>query len=116
VQLRGVHHVNIVVPDVEAAMKFYVGVLGLTERSDRPDFGIGGAWLDLGAQQIHLVEGEPPNQKGQHFAVLVDDLDDVITELRAAGVEVRDPFVTDVGRQTFVHDPAGNMVELNQPN
>ena len=112
----GVHHVSIMTPDVDAALDFYVDVLGLSVRSDRPDFGIGGAWLDAGGQQVHLVEGAAPNYAGQHFALLVDDLDGVVTELRSRGYEVNDPFASGVGRQTTVTDPCGNVVELNQPN
>lgn len=112
----GVHHVSIMVPDVEAALAFYVGDLGLTPRSDRPDFGIGGAWLDAGEQQVHLVEGAPPTSAGQHFALRVADLTAAVDELRAKGHEVADPMVTGVGRQTVVRDPAGNTVELNQPD
>ena len=114
-QPRAVHHVSINVPDPDVARRFYVDVLGLTERTDRPDFGIGGAWLDAGGQQVHLIEGDPPTSVGQHFALAVDDLDAVITELRAKGVEVSDAMAVGPGRQAFTHDPAGNMVELNQP-
>src|SRR5688500_9886093 len=53
---RAVHHVSINVDNVEAAVRFYVDVLGLVPRDDRPDFGFGGAWLDAGAQQVHLIE------------------------------------------------------------
>lgn len=112
----GVHHVSIMTPDVDAALAFYTDVLGLSVRDDRPDFGIGGAWLDVGGQQVHLVEGPAPTRAGQHFALLVDDLDSVIAELRARGYDVADAFATGVGRQTTVDDPAGNVVELNQPN
>ena len=112
----GLHHVSIMTPDVEAARAFYIDVLGLTERTDRPDFGIGGAWLDAGGQQVHLVEGPTPSYTGQHFAFRVDDLDGLIADLRSRGFEVADPFESGVGRQTTVSDPAGNVVELNQPN
>ncbi len=114
-QPRAIHHVSINVPDPEVALRFYVDVLGLTPRTDRPDFGIGGAWLDAGGQQVHLIQGEAPANIGQHFALAVDDLDAVITELRARGVEVSDAMAVGPGRQAFTHDPAGNMVELNQP-
>ena len=87
----GVHHVSINVSDVDAAKDFYVDVLGLTERADRPDFGFGGAWLDLGGQQVHLIEGAVPDRLGQHFAIAVDDLDAVVDELRGRGVKVSDP-------------------------
>lgn len=111
----GVHHVSIMTPDVGAAVAFYTDVLGLTVRTDRPDFGIGGAWLDAGREQVHLVEGPVPTEAGQHFALRVADLDGVVAELRERGLEVADPFATGVGRQTTVRDPAGNVVELNQP-
>ena len=111
-QPRAVHHVSINVPDPEVARRFYVDVLGLTERSDRPDFGFGGAWLDAGGQQVHLIQGEAPANVGQHFALAVDDLDAVIAELRAQGVEVSDAMAVGPGRQAFTTDPAGNVVEL----
>jgi glyoxylase I family protein len=104
------------VPAVEEAFAFYVDVLGLTPRADRPDFGIGGAWLDAGGQQVHLVEGAAPPAAGQHFALQVDDLDAVVAELRERGVDVSEPKPVGPGRQSFLRDPAGNQVELNQPS
>ena len=53
---------------------------------------------------------------GQHFALLVDDLDAAVAELRDQGLEVSDPSPVGPGRQAFTADPAGNMIELNQPN
>ena len=43
--LVGIHHVSINVDDVDAALAFYVNVLGLSVRRDRPEFSFGGAWL-----------------------------------------------------------------------
>ena len=111
----GLHHVSLMTPVVEETVAFYVDVLGLTVRTDRPDFGVGGAWLDAGSQQVHLIEGATPNYAGQHFALRVDDLDGAVAELRGLGFEVPEPLVTPVSRQTTVRDPAGNVVELNQP-
>ena len=111
-QPLAVHHVSINTPDVEAAVAFYTGVLGGTVRTDRPDFGFAGAWIDLGATQVHLLGAAAPPVLGQHFALLVADLDDAVAELRAEGVEVADPVTVGPGRQTFVADPAGNTVEL----
>jgi glyoxylase I family protein len=112
---RGVHHVSINVKDVPAALDFYVGILGLAQRSDRPDFGFGGAWLDIGGQQVHLIEGRTPEAAGQHFAIEVDDLAEVVEELRAGGIKVSEPVVVGTGLQSFLHDPSGNQLELNQP-
>lgn len=112
----GVHHVSINVDDVEAALAFYVGDLGLTVRRDRPDFSFGGAWLDAGGQQVHLIEGAVPTNLGQHFALAVSDLHEVIAELEGKGHAVTRPVVSGTSLQANVHDPAGNRVELHQPH
>ena len=111
-QPLAVHHVSINVPDVGAALKFYTEVLGGTARNDRPDFGFGGAWIDLGASQLHLLEAAAPPTLGQHFAIQVGDLAATIAELRGRGVKVNEPSPVGPGLQTFVADPAGNTVEL----
>ena len=111
----GLHHVSINVRDVPATLDFYTRVLGLTERGDRPDFSFGGAWLDAGGQQIHLIEADVPPSFGQHFALAVSDLDAVVAELRGQGVTVTDPVPVGAGRQSFLDDPAGNRVELQEP-
>lgn len=110
----GVHHVSINVEDVDAALGFYVGLLGLTQRYDRPDFGFPGAWLDAGGQQVHLIGAAAPPAKGQHFAIRVDDLAAVVAELRARGVQVSDVMTVGASIQAFVSDPSGNQVELHQ--
>jgi glyoxylase I family protein len=111
----GLHHVSLNVRDVPAALDFYSRVLGLTQRADRPDFSFGGAWLDAGGQQIHLIEADVPPSLGQHFALEVTDLDAAVAELRARGVPVTDPVMVGTGRQSFLADPAGNRVELQEP-
>jgi catechol 2,3-dioxygenase-like lactoylglutathione lyase family enzyme len=112
----GVHHVSINVDDVDSALDFYVGKLGLTPRSDRPRFPFGGAWLDVGTSggQVHLIEGDPPRPAGQHFAIRVDDLAATVAELRAVGVSVTDPSPVGTSLQAFLSDPAGNQVELHE--
>jgi len=115
VQPLGVHHVSINVRDAAESIEFYTDVLGLAARTDRPDFPFGGAWLDIGRQQVHLIEGDVPNSCGQHFAIQVDDLDAAVTELRDRGIDVRDPSGVGSARQTFLFDPSGNMIELHEP-
>ena len=110
------NHAVLYVRDVERSVRFYTDVLGFRPRTDRPDFGFGGAWLDAGPQQVHLIEAPPPPNVGQHFAVQVEDLASVITELRAAGVEVSDASPVGTGLQAFLSDPSGNVVELHQAN
>jgi len=114
VKTTAVHHVSINVTDPDRALRFYTDVLGLTQRSDRPDFGIGGSWLDAGDQQVHLVEASVPPNVGQHFALLVDDLGEVVAELRDQGLTVSDPSPIGRSLQSFINDPDGNVVELHQ--
>ena len=113
----GVDHVSINVPDVPSALAFYTETLGLTQNFTRPDFGFPGAWMDTAnGQQVHLIGADTPPQLGQHFALVYDDLDVVVAELRERGVEVSDPIP--VGetkrRQAFLTDPWGNGIELHQ--
>jgi glyoxylase I family protein len=109
-----VHHVSINVDDVAAALRFYVDALGLSPRDDRPDFGIDGAWLDAGGQQVHLIHAAAPPNVGQHFALLVADIDASVAELRDRSISVTDPTAVGTGRQAFLQDPAGNVVELHE--
>jgi glyoxylase I family protein len=110
----GVHHVSINVEDVDLAVAFYVGTLGLVARADRPDLGFSGAWLDAGNQQVHLIKAGVPANQGQHFALQVEHLDATIGELRHEGIEVSDEIRIGTGRQAFLRDPSGNLIELHQ--
>lgn len=114
VRASGIHHVSVNVDSVEEGIAFYTEVLGFELRSDRPDFGFDGAWLSVGAQQVHLIQGQVPLAAGQHFAIRVDDVDRVIEELRARGIEVSDPVAVGRNRQAFLSDPAGNGIELHE--
>jgi glyoxylase I family protein len=110
----GIHHVSVNVSDPGASVRFYTEILGGQVRDDRPDFGFGGAWIDLGGAQVHLIESPVPPNLGQHFAILVGDLDGAVEELRSRGLDVRDPVIVGPDRQTFVEDPDGNVIELHQ--
>jgi catechol 2,3-dioxygenase-like lactoylglutathione lyase family enzyme len=110
----GIHHVSVNVSQVERSIAFYTEVLGGSVRDDRPNFPFDGAWIDLGAQQVHLIAAPPPPNLGQHFAVLVDDLGAVVSELRAAGLDVAAPVVVGSDLQTFIEDPDGNVIELHE--
>ena len=58
--------------------------------------------------------GLTPGRVGQHFALLVDDLDGTVAELRERAVEVSDPKPVGSSHQAFLTDPSGNLVELHQ--
>lgn len=113
----GVDHVAINVSDVPAGIAFYTETIGLVQNHTRPDFGFPGAWLDTAnGQQVHLIEAAVPQNVGQHFALVFDDIAAAVDALRSRGLGVSDP--TDVGStgrvQAFTVDPWGNVIELHE--
>jgi len=56
------------------------------------------------------------SSKGWMVNFRVHDLDKIVAQLRAAGIEVKDPeSYPNIGRFTRLHDPEGNPIELWQP-
>jgi catechol 2,3-dioxygenase-like lactoylglutathione lyase family enzyme len=110
-------HVAIDVDDLPAAIAFYRDILGLTVAPRPVSLGDNGIWFELGNAQLHLVEvGDFSSPRtAQHFAMQVADTNVVVEQLRALGVEVTEPFDIGAGVQAFFRDPAGNLLELNQP-
>ncbi|MDB5083762.1 MAG: glyoxalase [Bacilli bacterium] len=122
IQCEYIHHVSIVVTDLERAKRFYQEVLGLQEIK-RPDFDFAGAWFAIGSQQLHLIvhsssqtlrtEGGIDTRDG-HFAVRISNFEQAIDHLEAAGIAYKANRVTKTGwPQIFCCDPDGNIVELN---
>lgn len=119
VVINALHHVSVIVADTQQALRFYRDVLGLTVDPARPDLGYPGAWLDVGAQQIHLLElpnpdpvtGRPEHGgRDRHMALIVSSLDEVIVGLKQNTI----PYtLSKSGRKAlFCRDPDGNGVEL----
>lgn len=115
------HHVSLVVADTRASLAFYHDLLGIPLSPDRPDLGFPGAWLQLGTQQIHLLEipnpdavtGRPEHVgRDRHTAFHVRDL----AALERALHQRQIPMTrSKSGRQAiFCRDPDGNGVELIQ--
>lgn len=120
-----IHHVGLLVSDLEKSLEFYQGVLGLSLNPDRPDSKLPyrGAWLWVGrpeehSQMIHLMELPSPDPtegrpahggRDRHFCVSVRSVDAVTEKLDAAGV----PFTLSAsGRKAvFYRDPDGNVLE-----
>ncbi len=114
------HHASLVVADTVASLKFYCDVLGM-QQTDRPDLGFPGAWLQLGAQQIHLLElanpdpttGRPEHGgRDRHIALSVPELAPVKEVLDQNGIVYT---LSKSGRQAlFCRDPDGNALEILQ--
>ena len=113
--------------DADRALAFYRNVLGLSPDPGRPEIPtIRGYWMDVGGRaQIHLmgVNGQSKFAKGPgkhpsspHVALAVPDIQEARKELDRLGVEywVAEGVVGPRSQQIFMHDPAGNMIELHE--
>jgi glyoxylase I family protein len=118
-EFLAIQHVSVIVADTERALAFYRDVLGLPVDPQRPDLGYPGAWLTLGAQQIHLLELPNPDPatgrpvhggRDRHVALTLRDLDALRRRLEAAGI----PYtLSKSGRRAlFCRDPDGNALEF----
>jgi methylmalonyl-CoA epimerase len=123
-------HVGVYVKDLEKALDFYCGVLGLERPSieDKPEHAMRLARVRLGEVDLELIEAAvektmlrhmPYQGPGlYHIGVRVESTDTELDRLKAAGVPVLDevPREGDDMRVAFL-DPAaaeGVMVELVQ--
>lgn len=112
-------HVSVIVADTERALMFYRDVLGLDIDPTRPDLGYPGAWLQVGAQQIHLLELPNPDPtsdrpvhggRDRHAAFGVQHIDALISRLDAAGIRYT---LSKSGRRAlFCRDWDGNTLEF----
>lgn len=118
-KINSIQHVSFIVADIARALDFYHGVLGLEIDATRPDLGYPGAWLQIHAQQIHLlqlpnpdpVEGRPSHGgRDRHVALGIRDLDSLIARLTDAGISYT---LSRSGRRAlFCRDPDGNALEF----
>ncbi|MFZ1575525.1 MAG: VOC family protein [Chromatiaceae bacterium] len=118
-EIIGIHHASLFVADTARALAFYRDLLGLAVIAERPDLGFPGAWLRVGAQQIHLLElpnpdpvtGRPDHGgRDRHLALVVRDLDALAERLEQAGI----PYSRSrSGRAAlFCRDPDANALEF----
>ena len=111
-------HVQVAAPPgcEEAARAFYGALLGLPE-VDKPEpmRASGGAWFELGAQQLHVgVAGDfaPATKAHPGLSVTDAELDALAARLEAAGSPVEwDERLPGV-RRFYTADPFGNRLEL----
>ena len=141
--IQRMHHVGIVVDDLERATRFFVE-LGLELVGEAP---VGGGWVDRiiglkgarsdiamlqtpdGHGRIELSSFRAPSFDGErrpqpvnapgfrHIAFEVDDIDTVVAGLRARGTELVGDLVQyeDAYRLCYVRGPEGIIVELAEP-
>ena len=119
----GLHHVTLLVSDIDRALRFYRDLLGLPVDTTRPDLGYPGAWLDLCGAQLHLMElpnpdpltGRPEHGgRDRHLALCISRLALAEERLRGAGLHYT---LSRSGRPAlFCRDPDQNALELIEEN
>lgn len=126
IRVKQIDHVTLVSEDLERSAAFYVGVLGMDEVA-RPAFAFAGKWFQAGSTMIHLnIAGEEAGKagvitnggtsvsRGIHIAFEVEDFDEAVAAIEAAGIEIvagpqRRP---DGPRQFYVFDPDQHLIEI----
>ena len=125
-----INHVAIVVEDLDAALVFWRDALGLplARTEENPGENVNIAFLPIGESEIELLQptdsesgiGKYLARKGEgmhHLCVQVDDIDAMMAQLVANGIEMINdtPKVRPEGtRYAFVHPKSahGVLVEL----
>ncbi|GAA2891105.1 VOC family protein [Actinoplanes cyaneus] len=117
--------VNLYTRDIEAAVRFYRDLLGLTETFRTPaegtpshvevragSFTIGLGTVDA-ASRVHGVDAEP-GRPAMALVFWAGDVDAEFARLTAAGVTaVKPPHDTgNNNRNALLRDPDGNLVEI----
>ena len=125
-KLEKIHHVAIIASDYEASRRFYTEVLELPviRENYRPERGDYKVDLKLGDYELELfcVSGAPerpsyPEARGlRHLAFQVEEIEKVIEELEAKGVEVEPVRIDEFTgkKMTFFRDPDGLPLELHE--
>jgi catechol 2,3-dioxygenase-like lactoylglutathione lyase family enzyme len=120
IKIIGLHHANVHLQSSQQALDFYGRILGLNRDPkqqfdpERPNF-----WWNLGEQgtQIHspAFAGDGQGANANHFALMVEDIEDTIRTFEAEGIRFREQHLPGRAKQIFVEDPAGNTLEFFQP-
>ncbi|MBE3585079.1 MULTISPECIES: methylmalonyl-CoA epimerase [Desulfofundulus] len=130
IKIKKIDHVGIAVKDLARAIEFYEGLLGLkvtgTEVVEEQKVKV--AFLPTGDSEVELLESTTPdgpiarfiekNGEGiQHIAFRVDNLEQVLEELKAKGVRLIDEKPrrgAGGARIAFLHPKStfGTLVEL----
>jgi catechol 2,3-dioxygenase-like lactoylglutathione lyase family enzyme len=116
--------VRYMVNDVQAAIKFYVDMLGFTLDQQFGAIAMvskDGLTLWLAGPQSSAARPMPDGRKPEaggwnRFVIEVDDIEALVAKMKAQGISFRNDIVTGPGgKQILVEDPFGNPIELFQP-
>lgn len=123
--LKSIHHVAIICSDYEVSKKFYTEILGLEVVAEHYRLERQSYKLDLKLGEQYVIElfsfPNPPERTSRpeaaglrHLAFTVDNIDEVIQQLKEKGVTT-EPIRVDeyTGKRfTFFSDPDGLPLEV----
>jgi catechol 2,3-dioxygenase-like lactoylglutathione lyase family enzyme len=114
--ILGLDHVQLAIPvgGEKRARDFYVGILKFTE-VEKPAVmaGRNSMWFVAGPVNLHLgVEPEFHPAKRAHPALVVDNLDEIVSGCESAGFLTKPDVPVNNFRRVHIFDPFGNRLEL----
>lgn len=126
-KLTSVHHIAIIVSDIEKAREFYIEKLGFevireNYRAERSDWKLD-LRVDEHTELEIFAEKNPPQRVNRpeacglrHLAFRVESVEETVKELKSLGIECEpvrfDTYTKD--KMTFFHDPDGLPIEIHE--
>lgn len=126
-KLSSIHHIAIIVSDIEKAREFYAQKLGFevireNYRVEREDWKLD-LRLDEHTELEIFAEKNPPQRVNhpeacglRHLAFRVESVEETVKELESLGIECEpvrfDTYTKD--KMTFFHDPDGLPIEIHE--
>ena len=126
-KLNSVHHIAIIVSDIEKAREFYIKKLGFEAirenyRKERGDWKLD-LRVDEHTELEIFAEKKPPKRVNRpeacglrHLAFRVESVEETVKELDEIGIEC-EPIRTDTytgKKMTFFFDPDGLPLEIHE--
>lgn len=126
-KLNSVHHIAIIVSDIEKAREFYIKKLGFEAirenyRKERDDWKLD-LRVDEHTELEIFAEKNPPKRVNRpescglrHLAFRVESVEETVKELDEIGIEC-EPIRTDTytgEKMTFFFDPDGLPLEIHE--
>lgn len=130
--IKKIDHIGIAVKDLESSKAFYENVLGLKVTAEEvvEEQKVKVAFIPTGDSEVELLESTTPDgpiarfieKKGegiQHIAFRVDNLEEKLAQLKAAGIRLIDEkprYGAGGAKIAFLHPKStnGTLIELCQ--
>jgi len=133
-EIQDINHVNMVVRDLDKAIRFYCEILGMENATRNPAFASRGAWLRKNNAEIHLIHVDSATHapgdlsftaakttdkeisNSRHFSLVIDNTESLVDQLQKYNIPiVYGPIDRSGGLvQTYCYDTDGHLIEFSQ--